>query len=87
MGSVNNILVRLPSIKPLHKSNNTLVVLYKAVRNFDMVSYYNRRNSNVSPVFVAGEGGLMSSVISTIHPNPPLIRRACGKALPCIASQ
>jgi hypothetical protein len=35
---------------------------------------------------VAG-GGLMSSVISTIHPNPPLKRRAWGKTRPCIASQ
>ena len=37
--------------------------------------------------FLVAGGGLMSSVTSTIHPNPPLIRRACGKALPCIASQ
>ena len=43
-----------PIIKPLHKSNNTLVVLYKAVRNFDGVFYYNRRNSNASPVFRYG---------------------------------
>ena len=43
-----------PIIKPRHKSNNTLVVLYKAVRNFDGESYYNRRNIAVSPVFVCG---------------------------------
>ena len=36
---------------------------------------------------VAGGGGLMSSVISTIHPNPPLKRRACGKTLSCTAPQ
>ena len=29
----------------------------------------------------------MSSVIYTIHPNPPLKRRACGKTLSCIAKQ
>jgi len=29
----------------------------------------------------------MSSTIYTIPPNLPLIREACGKALPCIAAQ
>ena len=29
----------------------------------------------------------MSSTIYTIPPNLPLIREACGKALPCIATQ
>ena len=29
----------------------------------------------------------MSSAIYTIPPNLPLIREACGKALPCIAAQ
>ena len=75
-----------PIIKPLHKSNNTLVVLYKAVRNFDGESYH-RGNPKGFPLFLVAGGGLMSSVISTIHPNPPLKRRACGKALPCIALQ
>ena len=37
-------------------------------------------------LLVAG-GGLMSSVISTIPPNLPLIREACGKTLSCIALQ
>ena len=37
--------------------------------------------------FMVAGGGLMSSDISTIPPNLPLIREACGKALPCIASQ
>lgn len=32
------------------------IVADKSVRNFDTVSYNNRRNSNVSPVFVAGVG-------------------------------
>jgi hypothetical protein len=41
-----------------------------------------RRNFRVSPFFVSG-GGLMSSPIYTIHPNPPLIRRAYSKAQPC----
>ena len=29
----------------------------------------------------------MSSLIYTIPPNLPLIREACGKAMPCIATQ
>ena len=37
--------------------------------------------------FMVAGGGLMSSIIYTIHPNPPLIRRACGKTLSCIALQ
>ena len=37
--------------------------------------------------FMVAGGGLMSSVISTIPPNLPLIREACGKTLSCIASQ
>ena len=37
--------------------------------------------------FMVAGGGLMSSVTYTIPPNLPLIREACGKALPCIASQ
>ena len=47
--------------------------------------YYNRRNSNVSPVVVAGVG--LERLISTIPPNLPLIREACGKTLSCIALQ
>ena len=39
----------------------------KSVRNFDMVSYYNRRNIAVSPVFVAGVG--LERPIYTIHAN------------------
>ena len=39
----------------------------KSVRNFDVVSYYNRRNIAVSPVFVAGVG--LERPIYTIHAN------------------
>jgi hypothetical protein len=42
-------------------------VVDKSVRNFDGESYYNRRNSNVSPVFVAGVG--LERPIYTIHAN------------------
>ena len=44
----------------LRNSNSCLQVVQESVRNFDMVSYYNRRNSSVSPVFRCGGGGLMS---------------------------
>ena len=42
-------------------------VVDKSVRNFDTVSYYNRRNIAVSPVFVAGVG--LERPIYTIHAN------------------
>ena len=70
----------------LRNLDDTIKVLDKSVRNFDGESYYNRRNSNVSPVFVCG-GRTDVSVISTIPPNLPLIREAYGKTLSCIASQ
>ena len=41
----------------------------------------------ISSFFMVAGGGLMSSVIYTIPPNLPLIREACGKAMPCIATQ
>ena len=44
-----------PLFQPLDEANDVFQVVQESVRNFDMVSYYNRRNSNVSPVFVAGE--------------------------------
>ena len=59
-------------VYPVHIPNYSFNVADKSVRNFDMVSYH-RGNPKRFPLFfmVAG-GGLMSSVISTIHPNPPL---------------
>ena len=60
-------LVARPCLALLRNSNSCLQRVQQSVRNFDMVSYYNRRTSNVSPVFRSG-GGLMSSVISTGHP-------------------
>ena len=64
-----------------------LVILNKRVRNFDAVSYHRGNPNRISSFFMVAGGGLMSSVISTIHPNPPLIRRAYGKTLSCIAAQ
>ena len=61
-------------------------VVDKSVRNYDVVSYH-RGNPKGFPLFLVAGGGLVSSVIYTIHPNPPLIRRACSKVKPCIASQ
>ena len=57
----------------------------KSVRNFDAVSYYNRRNSNVSPVFVAGVG--LERLTFTFPLNPPLIKGDLwqGLALHCCA--
>ena len=67
--------------------NYTPVILNKWVRNFDAVSYHRGNPNRISSFFMVAGGGLMSSVISTIHPNPPLIRRAYGKTLSCIALQ
>ena len=47
--------------------------------------YYNRRNSNVSPVFVAGVG--LERLTFTFPLNPPLIKGDLWQGLPCIASQ
>ena len=45
-----------PRLALLRNMSGCFKVAKKSVRNFDGESYYNRRNSNVSPVFVAGVG-------------------------------
>ena len=71
-----------PLFQPLDEANDVLQVVQESVRNFDGESYH-RGNPKGFPLFLVAGGGLMSSVISTIHPNPPLKRRACGKT--CLA--
>ena len=51
----------------LRNLKHSHIVADKSVRNFDVVSYYNRRNIAVSPVFVAGVG--LERPIYTIHAN------------------
>ena len=45
-----------PRLALLRNMSGCFKVAKKSVRNFDGVSYYNRRNSNVSPVCVTGVG-------------------------------
>ena len=49
----------------LCNSESCLQVVQESVRNVDMESYYNRRSSNVSPVFRCGGG--RTDVLSPIY--------------------
>ena len=71
----------------LRNLNHRHVVADKSLRNFDGVSYHRGNPNRISSFFMVAGGGLVSSTIYTIPPNLPLIREACGKALPCIATQ
>ena len=76
-----------PLFQPLDEANDVLQVVQESVRNFDTESYHRGQIIRFALFLYGSGGGLMSSVIFTIPPNLPLEREACGKALPCIASQ
>ena len=72
-------------VYPVHIPNYSFNVADKSVRNFDVVSYYNRRNSNVSPVFVCGGRPRTAHIYNP--PKPSFDKEGLwqGSALHCFA--
>ena len=68
-----------PRLALLRNISGCFKVADKSVKNFDVVSYHRGKIERFFLFFYGSGGGLVSSVISTIPPNLPLIREACGR--------